>query len=347
MKRQLEALYPVGTKKREKIDKLDLPGYFTKLHHAVEEKREVHGEGIDEAVAMIITSPGPMQFNTTVQKRVSGLIKEIWSQVVTTTCPHCKKKSPAVKRDGFTKLFVKPLAARVALVQKQAKNIQTAGKSRDSSTSRERQTRATSEEDKALEQSTQITGASTSKGHSRKQSATTEPLADADASEGQTDANAGSESDEDESSEEEYKEGGSQKYITPLEVEDHVRRLWGTESALLGLMYGRFASEAANQTDTQGFQQFFIRKVIVPPNRFRPESEGGFGGGQGDKTYLHTHSAMLLKVIQRNVTLGEALVEQRAAQQQDDTRRAAASNATSKWIQLQDAVNTFMDSSMA
>lgn len=115
-------------------------------------------------------------------------------------------------------------------------------------------------------------------------------------------------------------------------MEDHVRKLWGKEHELLGLMYGRFASEKANQTDTQGCQQFFIRKVIVPPNRFRPESEGGFGGGQGDKTYLHAHSAMLLKVIQRNVALGEALVEQRVAQQEDDAKKAAASNATSKWI---------------
>jgi hypothetical protein len=41
---------------------------------------------------------------------------------------------------------------------------------------------------------------------------------------------------------------------------------------------------------------------------------------------------MLLKVIQRNVALGEALVEQRVAQQEDDAKKAAASNATSKWI---------------
>ena len=41
---------------------------------------------------------------------------------------------------------------------------------------------------------------------------------------------------------------------------------------------------------------------------------------------------MLLKILQRNVILGEALVEQRAAQQQDDEKKAAASSATSKWI---------------
>jgi len=48
----------------------------------------------------------------------------------------------------------------------------------------------------------------------------------------------------------------------------------------------------------------------VPPSRFRPESEGGMGGASGsDRAYLHTHSAMLTKVIQSNIALSEALIE--------------------------------------
>ena len=50
--------------------------------------------------------------------------------MVTTSCPHCKHKSPAVKRDGFTKLFVKPLAARNALVVNQSKNLKSKARSR-------------------------------------------------------------------------------------------------------------------------------------------------------------------------------------------------------------------------
>ena len=66
--------------------------------------------------------------------------------------------------------------------------------------------------------------------------------------------NAESENDEDESSEEEYKEGGSQKYITPIEVEDHIKKLWNKEYELLGLMFGRFSAEEPNQTESQGIQ---------------------------------------------------------------------------------------------
>ena len=58
------------------------------------------------------------------------LVKEIWAQVVTTTCPHCKEQNPAVKRDGFTKLFVKPLALRSAAARGQARALEKKERSR-------------------------------------------------------------------------------------------------------------------------------------------------------------------------------------------------------------------------
>jgi hypothetical protein len=54
----------------------------------------------------------------------------------------------------------------------------------------------------------------------------------------------------------------------------------------------------------------------VPPTRFRPESEGGHGGGGGSgKAYLHTHSAMLLKIMQANEAMKDALLDQNRALQ--------------------------------
>lgn len=137
----------------------------------------------------------------------------------------------------------------------------------------------------------------------------------------------------DESSEEEYREGGAQKFITPIEVEDHMRKLWAADEQLLGLIYGRFDRKCVNETNTSGYRQFFNRKVIVPPSRFRPESEGGLGGGQasGDKAYLHTHSAMLTKVLQRNIALSEALIEQQKARETGE-KPAVSSQPTQKWI---------------
>lgn len=56
---------------------------------------------------------------------------------------------------------------------------------------------------------------------------------------------------------------------------------------------------------------FFLNKIIVPPNRFRPEREGAIGGessGSG-KAYLHAHSALLLKIMNANITMKDALLD--------------------------------------
>lgn len=81
-----------------------------------------------------------------------------------------------------------------------------------------------------------------------------------------------------------------------------------------------------------GYKQFFQQKVIVPPSRFRPESEGGLGGqGDSGRAYLHTHSAMLTKVLQNNIKLSEALIEQRKVRE-TGVKPAQNSMATQKWI---------------
>jgi hypothetical protein len=49
---------------------------------------------------------------------------------------------------------------------------------------------------------------------------------------------------------------------------------------------------------------FFLNKLLVPPNRFRPESQGAFGGAgpsAPDKSYLHAHSTMLTKILVLNL----------------------------------------------
>lgn len=56
---------------------------------------------------------------------------------------------------------------------------------------------------------------------------------------------------------------------------------------------------------------FFLKKLLVPPNRFRPESQGAFGGaggGQGDKAFLHAHSAMIQKILVSNLALKDAII---------------------------------------
>jgi len=117
-------------------------------------------------------------------------------------------------------------------------------------------------------------------------------------------------------------------------------------------MYGKFeAVEGTGRMETQslGSQIFFLNQIVVPPTRFRPESEGGLGGGGGSgKAYLHTHSAMLLKIMQANEGMKDALLDQSRTQDPNAGQKSGKLGITTqKWIQLQEAANCFMDSSMA
>ncbi len=80
-------------------------------------------------------------------------------------------------------------------------------------------------------------------------------------------------------------------------------------------MFGRYYPSIEGEpfvTDSLGSKMFFLNKLIVPPNRFRPESQGAFGGGGvGDKAFLHAHSAMLSKILNLNLGLVESINEQK------------------------------------
>ena len=64
------------------------------------------------ALDSVIESNDDVQVTSIMQKGSRELEREIWSQVITTRCPHCKKNSPAIRKDGYTKIFVKPLQGR-------------------------------------------------------------------------------------------------------------------------------------------------------------------------------------------------------------------------------------------
>lgn len=114
--------------------------------------------------------------------------------------------------------------------------------------------------------------------------------------------------DEEEEEDDEEEVLTNQQIISPQEVKDLMEKLWRKEKDLLSLIYGRYHPVADGEqyaSDTLGEKMFFIHKLIVPPNRFRPESQGGLGGGHGggDKSFLHAHSAMLVKILNLNLAL--------------------------------------------
>ena len=47
------------------------------------------------------------------EKALKLQISEIWEAVIPISCPHCQAKNPGFRKDGFTKLFRKPLSEKL------------------------------------------------------------------------------------------------------------------------------------------------------------------------------------------------------------------------------------------
>ena len=88
---------------------IDMPNFITKMENAINERKEGFEEDLKAVFMAVKEGEVDLVSTTTSQRALLDLHKEIWGSVVTTTCPHCKHKSPAVKKDGYTKIFVRPL----------------------------------------------------------------------------------------------------------------------------------------------------------------------------------------------------------------------------------------------
>ena len=87
-----------------------MPNFITKMENAINEKKEGYEADLKKQFEAVAEGEVTFVNTSTQQKAILDLQKEIWGAVVTTSYPHCRHKSPSVKKDGYTKLFVKPLS---------------------------------------------------------------------------------------------------------------------------------------------------------------------------------------------------------------------------------------------
>jgi DNA-directed RNA polymerase I subunit RPA1 len=120
---------------------------------------------------------------------------------------------------------------------------------------------------------------------------------------------------------------------------------------------------------SNGSDMFFLEVIPVTPNRFRPENK------LGDQTFLHGHTVVLTKILQLNLELRTMIVlqkvdpkDQKAQQvlqaldnestnnfnlmENTEVRKSMEkivqlTDVITKWLEIQDAVNCFMDASKA
>ena len=103
--------------------------------------------------------------------------------------------------------------------------------------------------------------------------------------------------------------------LFPSQVREELVAMWTLDSEILSLL-----------TNPTAINAFFQDILVVPPNRFRPESKL-----HGSETYLHVHTAALVKIY-RQIEKIESL------QQKEEPVLEAI-------LELQNLVNVYMDAS--
>ena len=102
---------------------------------------------------------------------------------------------------------------------------------------------------------------------------------------------------ESDSDEDEIKDMNKAKFLHPFEVQEHIKHLWEENDDILTVMFGNI--DFSGKVISKGYDIFFMKTILVTPNRFRPETAGGWAGSESVDTrqFLHSHSAMLTRIL--------------------------------------------------
>lgn len=136
------------------------------------------------------------------------------------------------------------------------------------------------------------------------------------------------------------------KILHPFEVRENIRLLFEHNQSLLDVVLGNLICNPHTLENSKlGYEiikfkpdSFFIEALAVSPNRFRPENK------LSDNTYLHAHTTILQKILQLNYELKRMMVGS-AAKNPGKPINNSLKASFSKWIELQETVNSLFDAS--
>jgi DNA-directed RNA polymerase I subunit RPA1 len=144
------------------------------------------------------------------------------------------------------------------------------------------------------------------------------------------------------------------KYLAAIEVEAQIKLLWQEHAEFLNFIWTRSlnrmdGSLVIDLKKAEGWKVFFMRAVVVTPNKFRPASI------VGDQMSEHPQNLHLKKIIELNSQIrimkskgGNSFAGDLDASPNSDSNEDGGfqlSKLISAWIDLQNAVNCYMDAS--
>ena len=126
-------------------------------------------------------------------------------------------------------------------------------------------------------------------------------------------------------------------YLNAQEVHAALSDLLEKEAEILNLVYN---SRAAKNTPSITADMFFVKNILVPPNKFRPEVKTG----DGEITEAPQNSSYKL-ILRQCVIINQIRAEIGGLVREKTTRQRDFGDLQNAWIRLQEAVNSLIDSS--
>ncbi|GAB7360844.1 hypothetical protein MBLNU230_g0830t1 [Neophaeotheca triangularis] len=243
-------------------------------------------------------------------------------------CGNCAGVNHGYRKDRFVKIFRKPLTEKERLAM-----VQSGHRAKD----------ALVESRKRIEA-----------GMKRKRPQKDEGIADMDIS-GEEESE---EPEEGEESEEEVRIAGGdivdtsagmatktkkkaitqEEYLNPSRVHAQLESMFEREHEILNLVYGRYNVKKGSSNGVKA-DMFFIKDVLVPPNRFRPEAKTG-----NDEIAEAQENTLYKAILTQCEILGQIqreLAGDTPASARYRVRTYADFETT--WVTLQDSVNSLID----
>ena len=90
--------------------------------------------------------------------------------------------------------------------------------------------------------------------------------------------------------------------MNPVQIKEHIMNLFEVENFNLQIFFGKFTSKPTGyHIESFNPNFYFIKNLIVTPNRFRPESI------LNEQTFLHSHTILYTKILTINEELKEMI----------------------------------------
>ncbi|KAI1321572.1 hypothetical protein EDD11_003052 [Mortierella claussenii] len=249
-------------------------------------------------------------------------------------CNNCATFSPTFRKDGYAKIFEKPLTKKQLMYNTAQGRVQTnvlATPVKKAATSASDSESATSEhtEDEEEDEDDDADMSSDTEDAKKKQKKSSKTVKT------KKSRNIVDSDDEDAM---ELKDNN--KYLTPLHIRNLLQRLFDVEQQMCSLLYGANGPQMHKKySKTVRADIFFLEILPVAPTRFRPASV------MGDKLFENPQNEHLGKILNTCERLRDLTSTNKADEATlKNQRHGSFKYLVDAWIQLQHDVNSLIDS---